>query len=76
MEFKYKYNWRVPEVQNLYNLHGKCGVNKWEEKDPGAASREAEVQVACISLSFSETGVNQAINTVKNTKAPLDLNLP
>lgn len=76
MEFKYKYNWLVPEAQNLCNLHGKGRVNKWEGKDPGAASREAEMREVSISLSFSEMVVDQAINTVKNTKAPLDLNLP
>lgn len=34
------------------------------------------MQAGSISPSLSETGVDQAINTVKNTKAPLDLNLP
>lgn len=53
-----------------------AGLINEKEKDPGAASREAEMQVSWVSLSFSETGVNQAINTVKNTKAPVDLNLP
>lgn len=52
------------------------GLINEKEKDPGAASREAEMQVSWVSLSFSEMGVNQAINTVKNTKAPVDLNLP
>lgn len=34
------------------------------------------MQAGSISPSRSETGVDQAINIVKNTKAPLDLNLP
>lgn len=34
------------------------------------------MQAGSILLSLSETGVDQAINIVKNTKAHLDLNLP
>lgn len=34
------------------------------------------MQAGSISPSLLETGVDQAINTAKNTKAPLDLNLP
>jgi hypothetical protein len=76
MEPKYKCNLLVPELQNLNNLHGKCRVNKGEEEDWEAACREAEMPAWGISLSFSETGADQAINIVKDTKAHLDLNLP
>lgn len=75
MEFKYKCNLLAPEVQSLYNLHGKGRVNKQRESRE-AAFREEEMRAGGISLSLSEMGVDRAINTVKNTKARLDLNLP
>lgn len=75
MGFRYKCDLLVPEVQNLYNLHGKCRVNK-QRKKREASFREAEMQAWCIALSLSEMGVDQAINIVKNTNALLDLNLP
>ena len=34
------------------------------------------MQAGSTSLSLAEMEVDQAINTVKNTKAHLDLNLP
>lgn len=74
MEFKYKCNLLVPEVQNLHHLHGKCRVNKQKGKDWEAVFREEEMW-AKLFPSFSEMGVDQAINIVKNTKAHLDLNL-
>lgn len=70
MEFKYKCNLLVAEVQGLCNLHG--------ERRVGKQSREAALGAAdaSISPSLSETGADQAINIVKNTKAPSDLNPP
>lgn len=40
MKFKYKCNLLVPEVQHLYNLRGKCRVNRQDGKGKEAAYRD------------------------------------
>lgn len=52
------------------------GLIHEKEKNREAAFRAAEMQAGSTWPGLSEMEVDQAINTVKNTKAHLDLNLP